>query len=230
MIEHSVRWSNANWKFLRTSIDLLAYITPVLCQQISFPLTIMKLYWMLRLCVFIDFHCVKCKNGLWIELWIDDGMQFDYWGMEMVKWKLEYYLNSIYIEFLGVKYYTLQRKIIESVRVVINWNATYAKKWMDNFYDEALLIHQDFYLMDDWWYDEIRLKESFGFVKNLKDGREYFGNVKVGERKCLVQIWRKDRKTFLSSSLLFIKLQPLKCRWIVRVCLVMYNLCKFKKS
>ena len=33
--------------------------------------------------MFIDFHCVKCKNGLWIELWIDDGMQFDYWGNKM---------------------------------------------------------------------------------------------------------------------------------------------------
>ena len=47
-------------------------------------------------------------------------MQFDYWGMEMVKWKLEYYLNSIYIEFLGVKYCALQRKIIESVGIVLN--------------------------------------------------------------------------------------------------------------
>ena len=41
-------------------------------------------------------------------------------------------------------------------------------------YDEALLIHRDFYLIDDWWYDEIRLEESFGFVKNLKDGREFW--------------------------------------------------------
>ena len=38
-------------KFLRTSIDLLAYITPVVCQQISFFLqTIIKLYWMLQPC------------------------------------------------------------------------------------------------------------------------------------------------------------------------------------
>ena len=86
--------------------------------------------------MFIDFHCVKSKNGLWIELWIDDGMQF--------------------FESLDIK-----------------WIITYAKKFMYSSYDEALHIHRDFYLIDDWWYDEIRLKESFGFVKNLKDEREF---------------------------------------------------------
>lgn len=46
--------------------------------------------------MFIDFHCVKCKNGLWIELWIDDGMQFDYWGNKM---KFEFSFFWIFWKF-----------------------------------------------------------------------------------------------------------------------------------
>jgi hypothetical protein len=38
------------------------------------------------------------------------------------------------------------------------------------------------------------VEESFGFVKNLKDGREFFGNVKDREEKILVL--REDRKLF----------------------------------
>ena len=113
--------------------------------------------------MFIDFHCVKCKNGLWIELWIDDGMQFDYWGNKMVKWKIE-----ILFKFCSIQVF----QCFECLD--LKWIITYAKKFMYSLYDEALHIHRDFYLIDDWWYDEIRLEESFGFVKNLKDGREFW--------------------------------------------------------
>ena len=89
MIEHSVRWSNANWKFLRTSIDLPAYITPVLCQQISFPLNHYEIILDASTVCSLTFIVSNVKNGLWIELWIDDGMQFEYWGNEMIKCKTE---------------------------------------------------------------------------------------------------------------------------------------------